>query len=177
MHDLPGIGDEQLRGRPFSDYEDKLAGIAALDAASRYLLVRKTGLAVQLLEDAFGDNSRWKWSFVELDGRYAVVAKNILDLKKAAANTDPRSPDYEPTMYHLRLIKKLLAQAADRYREKYELSTKNDEDFQTGIRYLEALHRFYRVVGTREEAELAKKKIEVWKARLEADVKRHGKAT
>ena len=52
---------------PFSDYEDRLAGIAALNAADRYLLIRKLGLAIQLLEDAYGDNSKWRWSFVEIE--------------------------------------------------------------------------------------------------------------
>ncbi|WP_010259603.1 hypothetical protein [Treponema primitia] len=158
---------------PFSDYEEKLAGIAPLDAAARYLLVRKIGLALQLVEDAYGDNTKWRWSFVELEGRFATVAKNIMDLKKAVVNTDPRSPEYEPTVYHLRLIKKLLAQTADRYREKYELSTKNVEDFNMGIHFLSALRRLYSVLGPREETEMTKKKLDIWTAKLEADVKKN----
>jgi hypothetical protein len=157
---------------PFSDYEEKLAGIAAMDAAARYLLVRKIGLAIQLLEDSYGDNSKWKWSFVELEGRFAAVTKNIMDLKKTVANTDPRSPEYEPTVYHLRLIKKLLSQTADRYREKYELSTKNIEDFNMGIRFLSALRRLYSILGPREEAEMTRKKLDIWSAKLEADIKK-----
>jgi hypothetical protein len=157
---------------PFSDYEEKLAGIAAMDAAARYLLVRKIGLAIQLLEDAYGDNSKWKWSFVELEGRFTVVTKNIMDLKKAVVNTDPRSPEYEPTVYHLRLIKKLLSQTADRYREKYELSTKNAEDFNMGIRFLSALQRLYSILGPREEAAMTRKKLDIWSAKLEADIKK-----
>ncbi|MFP3040709.1 hypothetical protein LQZ19_02695 [Treponema primitia] len=158
---------------PFSDYEEKLAGIAPLDAAARYLLVRKIGLGIQLLEDAYGDKTKWRWSFVELEGRFAAVAKNIMDLKKAVVNTDPRSPEYEPTVYHLRLIKKLLSQTADRYREKYELSTKNIEDFNTGIHFLSALRRLYSVLGPREETEMTKKKLDIWNAKLEADVRKN----
>jgi hypothetical protein len=157
---------------PFSDYEEKLAGIAAMDAAARYLIVRKIGLAIQLLEDAYGGNSKWKWSFVELEGRFAAVTKNIMDLKKAVVNTDPRSPEYEPTVYHLRLIKKLLSQTADRYRERYELSTKNAEDFNMGIRFLSALRRLYSLLGPRDDAEMTKKKLDIWSAKLEADIKK-----
>ena len=158
---------------PFSDYEDKLTGIAALSAADRYRLVRKTGLTIQLLEDAFGENSKWKWAFAELGGRFAVVTKNILDLKKAVANTDPRSPDYEPTIYHLRLIKKLLSQTADRYREKYELSTKNVDDLKLAILFLSALRRLYLVLGNRNEEEQIKKKLNTWTAIFEADTKKN----
>jgi hypothetical protein len=157
---------------PFSDYEDKLAEIEAVDAARRYLLVRKLGLAIQMLEDAYGDNTKWKWSFVELEGRFAAAAKNILDLRNVVANTDPRSPNYEPTMYHLRMIKKLLMQAADRYREKYELSTNRVDDFKQGITFLAALRRLHVILGDRDEAETVKKKYDIWSAKLESDLKK-----
>lgn len=157
---------------PFSDYEDKLAEIEAVDTARRYLLVRKLGLAIQMLEDAYGDNTKWKWSFVELEGRFAAAAKNILDLRNAVANTDPRSPNYEPTVYHLRMIKKLLMQAADRYREKYELSTNRIDDFKQGITFLAALRRLHVILGDRDEAETVKKKCDIWSAKLESDSKK-----
>ena len=157
---------------PYSDYEEKLAEIAPVDAAKRYSLIRRVGLAIQLLEAAYGDNTKWRWAFVELEGRYAAVAKNIIDLKAAVANTDPRSPDYEPTMYHLRLMKKLLSQAADRYREKYELSTNRIDDFKMGIHFLNALKRIHILLGDRSEAETVKKKAEIWSAKLEVDMKK-----
>jgi hypothetical protein len=157
---------------PFSDYEEKLAEIESIDAARRYLLVRKMGLAIQLLENAYGDNTKWKWSFVELEGRYAVVAKNIINLRNTVANSDPRSPDYEPTIYHVRMIKKLLMQAADRYREKYELSTNRIDDFKQGINFLSALRRLHVVLGDREDAETVKKKLDIWTVKLENDLKK-----
>lgn len=157
---------------PFTDYEEKLTEIQSFDAARRYLLIRKIGLAIELMEQAYGDNTKWKWSFVELEARFATVAKNIFDLKNAFTNVDPRSPHYEPTVYHLRLIKKLLLQAADRYREKYELSTSRIDDFKLGISYLGALKRIHILMGEREEAETIKKKQEIWSAKLEADIKK-----
>jgi hypothetical protein len=156
---------------PFAEYAEKLVAIEALDEERRYLLIRKMGLAIQLLKNAYGDNTKWKWSFVELDGRYATVAKNILDLKNAVANTDPRSPMYEPTMYHLRLIRRLFMQAADRYREKYELSTKRIDDFKMGILFLSALKRVLVVLGDRNEVEAVRKKSDIWSARLEKELR------
>jgi hypothetical protein len=157
---------------PFSDYEEKLAEIESVDAARRYLLIRKLGLAIQMLENAYGDNTKWKWSFVELEGRFAAAAKNILDLRNAVANTDPRSPNYEPTVYHLRMIKKLLMAAADRYREKYELSTNRIDDFKQGITFLAALRRLHIILGDRDEAETVKKKYDIWSTKLESDSKK-----
>ncbi|MDR0447925.1 MAG: hypothetical protein LBH07_04580 [Treponema sp.] len=157
---------------PYSDYEERLGEIVFMDAAQRYKLVRKMGITIDLLKNAYGDNTKWRWTFVELEGRFAAVAKNILDLKNAVTNTDPRSPNYEPTVGHLRLIKRLLGQAADRYREKYELSTNRGDDFKLGINFLGALRRIHVLMGDRDDAETVKKKQEIWSAKLEADIKR-----
>ncbi|QQO08552.1 hypothetical protein [Breznakiella homolactica] len=157
---------------PFADYEDKLEELESVDSARRYLLMRKTGLAIQLMENAYGDNTKWKWSFVDLEGRFAAVSKNIFDLKNAVVNMDPRSPNYESTVYHLRMIKKLLMQAADRYREKYELSTNRIDDFKLGISFLGALRRIHVILGDRDDAETVKKKYDIWSAKLEADIKK-----
>ena len=161
---------------PYSEYEERLTEIATLDAKRRYNLVRKIGLALQLLENAYGDNTKWKWAFVELEGRYAAAAKNIIDLKAAVVNTDPRSPDYEPTVMHLILIKKLLLQAADRYREKYELSTNRIDDFKMGINFLNSLKRIHILLGERDNAEMLRKKAEIWSSKLELDLKKQEEA-
>jgi hypothetical protein len=161
-----------LLDAPYAEYEEKLERIAALDARRRYFLVRKMGLAVKLLESAYGENTKWKWAFVELEGRCATVAKNIIDLRNAVSNTDPRSPNYAPTVYHLRLVEKLLMQAADRYRERYELSTNRLSDFQTGIDFLSALRRLCQILGDREKAWDIKRKLGIWEAKLKTDALR-----
>jgi hypothetical protein len=165
-----------LLDAPFSDYEERLAEIESVDARRRYFIVRKMGLVIQLLENAYGDNSKWKWAFVELEGRFAIVVKNIMNLKTAVAGTDPSSPDYEPTMFHLRLIKKLLLQASDRYREKYELSTNRIDDFKMGIHFLNSLRRISALLGERETAETLKKKVDIWTTKLEMDMKKQEEA-
>jgi len=158
---------------PYSEYEEKLNAISSFDPARRYGMVRKLGLAIRLVEDAYGDNTKWKWAFVELEARFAAVSKNLFDLKNAVANMDMRAPDYESTTYHLRLMKKLLMQAADRYREKYELSTNRIDDFKQAISFLGALRRIDVLTGDRDEAETVKKKADIWMVKLEADQRRN----
>ncbi len=157
---------------PFSDYEEKLLEISTFDAVQRYNLVKKMGLTINLLIEAYGENTKWKWSFVEIEGRFAACAKNLFDLKKAAQELEPRAEFYETYVYHLRTIKRLLSQAADRYREKYEVSTNAYDDFKTAIAYLQALRRILVLIGEREEAEQTKKKAEIWQTKLEADQKK-----
>jgi hypothetical protein len=51
------------------------------------------------------------------------------------------------------------------------LATKNVEDFNMGIRFLSALRRLYSLLGPRDEVEMTKKKLDIWSAKLEADIK------
>jgi len=161
---------------PFAEYEARLVKIASVDVKSRYSTVRKLGLVLDLLKNAYGSNTKWQWAFVEIEGRYAAVAKNTLNLKLALRNNDPRSPDYEPTVHYLHLIEKLLAEAADRYREKYELSTNHSDDLKMGIRFLNALRRIHGIFGERYNAEIIKKKAEIWTVKLEHDMKKQKEA-
>ncbi|MCL2443618.1 MAG: hypothetical protein FWD13_09185 [Treponema sp.] len=161
---------------PYSDYEEKLALIESFDPNQRYILISKMGLAIDMLESAYGDNSKWRWTFVEIEGRFATTAKNIINLKNVYVNASPQSQYYDSSVYHLRLVKKLLAQAADRYREKYELSTGQTLDFKTGINYLSALRRLHIILGENEESQEIKKKLTIWSTKLETDLKKQEEA-
>ena len=158
---------------PFSDYEENVEKIKQVPQKHRYYLIRKLGLALDLVMRAYGTNSKWKWSFVELQGRFAVVAKNILDLKDTASSgLNPRSPEYETTMFHVRLVKRLLQQAADKYREKYEMATSSPDDFRLAIQYLSALYRIHTILNERTPAEDVKKKIDIWSDKMEKAMQR-----
>lgn len=157
---------------PFSDYQDELKRIENVSFKDRYYLVRKLGLAIDMVLQAYGDNTKWRWSFVEMQGRFATISKNILDLKDASENVlNPRSEDYDTALFHLRLTKKLLNQAADQYREKYEAATagSSSEDFNRAIHYLSALRRIHMLLNERNSAEEVKRKMDIWQAKMEKD--------
>ncbi len=157
---------------PYSEYEEYLEAILEFDEGARWQLIRKLGFSINAVEDGFGANSKWKWSFVEIEGRYATIVKNLLDLKSLTAGLDPRAEFYSERNAHLRLTKELLELSANRYREKYELSTLRMDDFKLAISYLAALRRLHIVLGEVEEGEVIRKKIEVWRAKMESDSKR-----
>jgi hypothetical protein len=157
---------------PFSDYEGGLASIESFADDARYAMVRKLGFAIDSLEDGFGVNSKWKWSFVEMEGRYAVVTKNLLNLKTFVTGMDPRVEGYSARLSHLNLAKELLAQAADRYREKYELSTMRLDDMKIAVNLLAALRRLHQVLAENDQADQVKKKADVWRTKMEADMKK-----
>jgi len=158
---------------PYSDlvpYHEKIENVTV---ARRYSVIRKLGLAITLLKDAFGDNSKWKWSFVELEGRYTTVAKNLIDMRSCVKEYfDPRSENYETVVLYIRMITKMLNDSATAYRDKYELSTRRIDDMRNGIKYLLALRKLNIAIGNSEQAEEVKKKAVVWKDKMDADAKK-----
>ena len=157
---------------PYSDLTPLLEPIHNVPIIRRFTIIRKLGLAITMLKDAFGDNSKWKWSFVELEGRFATVSKNLIDMKAAFKDYfDPNSPNYETTVLYIRMIQKQLNDSATAYRDKYELSTRRIDDMRNAIKYLLALRKLYIAISDSTQAEEVKKKAVVWKDKMDADHK------
>jgi hypothetical protein len=158
---------------PYSEYESHLTElVAAVDEQRRFDMVKKTGFAISLLKDAYEHISKWKWSFVELEGRFAATAKNMLELSAVVAHTDPLSPAYEPTMRHLSAVKQMLADVSAQYRDRYNLSTQRVEDLQSAHNFLESLRYIHTALGERPEAENAKKQCEILDAKIKSELKK-----
>lgn len=156
---------------PYSEYSDKIEQVQDFSELQRYSLIRKLGFSIQVVKDGFGENSKWKWSIIELEGRLATLSKNIIDLKKFVPGMDPRSEGFRERVEHFRLTCRLLQGSADNYRMKYELSTNRMDDFKTAINYLAALKRFFTLTNQKREIEELKKKIDIWKQKMESDAK------
>jgi len=156
----------------FSDYQQGVESLKRFGDRNKYRLLCKLGFAIDSIIEGFGAGSKWKWSFVELQGRYAVIAKNLLNLKSFIMQLDPRVEGYSERLAHMQLVKKILQQSADRYREKYELSTMRLDDIKKAILFLAAMKRLHTLLGEVEEAEIVKKKMEIWKTKMEDDQKK-----
>ncbi len=157
---------------PFSELDQRLAAIEKLDDSARYKLVQKMGFAIYSVEEAFGKSSKWKWSFVELEGRYTTVLKNLINFKSLISKLNPNVPGYDDRRAHLDLALEMLRTTSARYREKYELSTLRIDDIKAGIWYLHALRRIQILMGEKEDVEITKRKIDVWTQKMEADLKK-----
>jgi hypothetical protein len=160
----------------FSEYEAGVESLGELSDAVKNAYLRKLGFAIDSVAEGYGANTKWKWSFVELEGRYAVVAKNLLNLKTFLAQADPRQEGYAERQAHMALARRLLQQSADRYREKYELSTQRLDDIKQATQFLSALRRLAALLGEVEEAEVIKRKIDIWKAKMEDDQRKQEQA-
>ena len=134
-------------------------------------LMRKIGYTVSLLEDRYGQNSKWKWSFVEIEGRYAVVAKNLFDFRSFQEKNDPRIGGFDARNDYLTLVKDLLTRTSTRYREKYELTDHLQDDMKKAIDHLRALKRIYILFNESAYLQNTTKQIELWSQKYEADMK------
>ena len=152
-----------------------LEELASFSDADKLKLIRKIGYTISLLEDKYGSNSKWKWSFVELEGRYAVVSKNLFDFRNYQEKNDPREEGFDERNDYLFLVKELLDKASRRYREKYELTTHSMEDMKKAIEYLRALKRIHILFRENSDVQSVSKRIELWSHKLEADMKAHEK--
>jgi len=164
------VGDQL--DAPFSDYQDKLDAIEAFPDEKRYAFIRKMGFTIDSVEEDFGDNTKWKWSFVDLEGRYATVSKNLINFRTVVEGLDPRADGYESRVKMLRIVKELIAKSGDRFREKYELSTNRLDDFKQAVAFLAALRRIHLMLGEPDGAENVKRKYDVWKTKMDDDEKK-----
>ncbi len=160
----------------YSEYEEQVNEIASITQKQRYYLVRKIGFIIWMVMEAYGENTKWKWSFVEIMGRYAVVAKNIVDLKFASeVSLNPRDENYDDVIFHLRLVKTLLEASAEDYRRKYEVATNDVADIKIATRYLDALRRIHIILGEDKLAEDVKTKLKIWNKIADKEKKGKGK--
>lgn len=156
---------------PFSEYEEKLNLIENFSDAKRLKIVRVLGYTLSAIIDGFGERSKWRWSFVELNARFAVISKNFINLKLYIANSDPRIEGYQERITMMLRAKDLLQQSADAYREKYELAGRQTIDMKHSLDLLNSLRRIHLVLAENEKAEELKKKIDIWKTKMENDMK------
>jgi len=156
---------------PFSENSERLEKLEQLSDADRLKLANKIGYTISLLEDRYGEKSKWKWSFVELLGRYATIVKNMFDFRAYQAMNDPSIEGFDERYDLLVLIKELLLDASNKYREKYELTNHNPDDMKKAIDFIRALKRIHILLNEKNEIQSITKRIELWSQKLEADMK------
>ncbi|MDH4127295.1 MAG: hypothetical protein OEV44_00975 [Spirochaetota bacterium] len=155
---------------PLHENQDILKTINKVDPKRVLNLINKLKNTLKLIEDGYGENSKYKWSFVDMQGRYITVFKNFLDYKRLSVN-DPRDPYFAENVQLFNMIKLYLQEVSYRFRDKYMVGTKEVVDIKQGINFQEALRKITSLLGTQEESETAKKTIESWKQMLEKEEK------
>ena len=156
---------------PLGENYDLLKSLEGFSDGEKLRLVKKLGFTISLLEDRYGKNSKWKWSFVEIGGRYAVVAKNLFDFRSYQEKNDPRVEGFDDRYDYLFLVKDLLIDSSNRYREKYELTDHTPDDMKKAIDSLRALKKVHTLFNEMGEVQNITKRIDLWTQKLDDDLR------
>lgn len=157
--------------RTLRENDKFLVEMSHVNPKQMLFLAQKINDSFFSLRDKVGENSKWKWSFVELQARLAVIIKNMTSFSDIARLRDPRSDFYYERRDMMDMCKSGLAEAAKQYRTKYELSGKAREDLQKSIELLSALRKIHVLFGEDTEATKLKNTIDAARQALEAEDK------
>ena len=155
---------------PLNENYELLSTLEDFSDSDRLKLIRRFGYTISLLADRYGENSKWKWSFVEIEGRYAVITKNFFNFKRYQQMNNPNVEGFDDRYDYMLLIKDLLLESSNRYRKKYELTSHSIEDMKKAIDFLKALKRIHILFKENNELQNVSKRIELWSQKLEADI-------
>ncbi|MCL2155938.1 MAG: hypothetical protein FWH53_09765 [Leptospirales bacterium] len=168
------VGDEVERDS-LKENEEYLCRIDKINPRQILDMLIKVDTTFSNLRSRMGEESKWKWLFVELQAKLAVITRNFINFSDIQKYRDPREPFFRDRIEHLRMAKSALEEAAKQYRTKYELSAKSREDLKKSIEILEALRKIHLTMGESNEADKIKTTIDAAKQTLEAGDKKNEK--
>jgi len=165
------FGDEVDR-ESLKENEEHLAKVGKLNARQILDLAVRINEVFFALKSSIGEDSKWKWLFVELQAKAAIMIRNLINFSDIQKYRDPRMEFFHDRREHLKLAKESLEEAAKLYRTKYELSAKSREDLKKSIEYLEALRKIHITMGESTESDKLKTTIDAARLTLEAGDKK-----
>ena len=165
------VGDEVDR-ESLKENEDYLAAIDKLNPGQILDLAHKINNIFNKLRERMGEDSKWKWHFVEFQAKVAMIIRNLINFTNILKYRDPRETFFRDRREHLELAKETLEEAAKQYRTKYELSSKSREDLKKSIEILEALRKVHIVIGESGEADKLKTTIDAARQTMQAGDKK-----
>ena len=148
-----------------------------LNNIERFEMMKKLGFAIDRIKYVYGEQSKWKWSFVELEGRFIVVVKNMIDFPLLIKNLDPSIPGYAKRMDIINILLDGIKTCSEQYRNKYELTNRSIEDMNKALEYVSYESRIAMLLGENDKAENLKKQHQIWHKKLQEDIKEAEKNT
>ncbi len=167
LTDLTGVVGNEIDGS-LTENQDNLARIGLLNPTQRLHMLQAFREAIGLVKATMGDTSKWRWYFPDLHYRLVVLAKNLLDFKEFDRSKDPREEFYRDRQEMMQFLIEEIRSAAQEFRSKYELSTREVGDL-TPIRKLFELEKKIHILsGNREELSKTQTSLDAINEKIEA---------
>ena len=135
----------------------------------KYKFITSVGYTTTYLKYIYGDDSKWKWNFIEISTRFSIIIKNMISYKTYLRDLNPGIEWYEYRVKLMRLNKKLLTESADAYKMKYELTDKMPSDIQMALNISAILRKIYMYLGEMDDANKQKKIHDILHKKLHDD--------
>jgi len=153
--------------RSLKDNDTYLATINRLTPAHILSLMKRIHRLLNTMRNKFGQDTKWKWLFVDLQARVSIITKNIISFSDLAKYRDPRDEFFNDRQELMQICKESLTEAAKQYRTKYEMAGKARDDLKKSIEYLSALRKIHQIFGEEQEVIKLKNIIDAAKLVLE----------
>lgn len=162
---------EQVVGKDvegsLNENKEQLEKIKLMTPTQRLNLIKALQECIKKTIQAFGQNSKWRWSWPDIHFRLAALSKNIFDFREFEKGKDLDNPDYYTQREHFNLIISLCNHAAQEFRSKFDLSTQNTSDLRNSMLMLDLNRRIFQITGETEDLEKTKILIESLKEKIE----------
>ncbi|WCL50433.1 hypothetical protein [Leptospira sp. GIMC2001] len=151
-----------------NENREMLDKMTRITPTQRLNLIKALKECIKKTINAFGTNSKWKWSWPEVSYRMVGAAKNIFDFRDFEKGKDLDNPNYYVQREHFNLIIELANSAAQEFRSKFDLSTQETGDLKRSIILLDLNRRIFQITGETDDLEKTKTIIESLKEKVES---------
>lgn len=160
---IVGSDEESL-----TENKERLPKIQAMNPRQRLELLRSFRTVTDYVQEAMGPSHKMRWSFPELHFKIAVLGKNLMDFREYERSKDPTEEFYQDRRALLQFIIEQCLFAAQEYRSKHELSTREVADLQMIRRMFELVKRIHTMTGNRTELERISTSLDSVNEKIEA---------
>lgn len=152
LSDLLKIVGEDIEGT-LTENREKLAQLSHLTPRETLQLLKAIKESIDGVKDAMGANSKWRWYFPDLYYKLAVLSRNLFDFRAFEKSKNPSEEYFRERHEHLRFVVQESHNAAQEYRSRYELSTREVSDLEMIRRLFEMMKKIYVFTGNRDEVQ------------------------
>jgi len=151
ISDLTRIVGEDIDGS-LTENREGLLKLSAMTPPQKLHLEKAFSESIGEIKETMG-NSKWRWYFPDLHYKLVVLTRNLFDFKEFDRIKDPNHEYYRVYQENLRFLIDETRTAAQEYRSKYELSTKEVSDLLFIRRLFEMEKMIHILTGQRDELE------------------------
>ena len=135
----------------------------------KYYLCCKIGYVINITSHYFGESSKWKWSFVDLEEKLTTLLKNIIDLPTLIKGLNPNNQNYQKNLEIFQFLKQQIEQASQIKLNKYSMILNSWEDLKKAMQFILLRQKIARLENDQNKVEECKKKHALWSKKYEED--------